>query len=107
MAQLQLQSKRLELQALLIELLGSGNVYFQPPSNVQMQYPCIVYNRDSTSTDFANNHPYRNKKRYQVTVIDRDPDSDVPDKVEALPLCSFNRSFTADNLNHDVFNLFF
>jgi hypothetical protein len=72
-----------------------------------MQYPCIVYNRDSVDTEFADNTPYRHTKRYQVTVIDRNPDSGVPDKVAALPMCSYDRFFTADNLNHDVFNIFF
>jgi hypothetical protein len=46
-------------------------------------------------------------KRYQVTVVDRNPDSDLPDQVQNLPLCQFSRFFTADNLNHFVFNLFF
>lgn len=100
-------SQRLELQALLITLVGSTNVYFQPPPSKDIQYPCIVYNRDNSSTDFANNRPYRNKKRYQVTVIDSDPDSAIPDKVEALPLCSFSRAFVSDELNHVVFNLFY
>jgi hypothetical protein len=99
--------QRLQLQSLLETVLGSRNVYFQPPSNVQMQYPCIVYSRDDVSTQYADNHPYRNTKRYQVTVIDKDPDSNIPEEVAFLPLCSFDRFFTADNLNHDVFTLFF
>ena|ERR1035437_6660885 len=98
---------RLELQAILLELLGSNSVYFQPPETVQMEYPCIVYRRDLIRTNFADDIPYRILKRYQVTVIDRDPDSDIPDKVGKLPMCSFNRFFTADELNHDIFNLFF
>jgi hypothetical protein len=98
---------RLELQAILLELLGSNSVYFQPPETVQMEYPCIVYRRDLIRTNFADDLPYRILKRYQVTVIDRDPDSDIPDKVGKLPMCSFNRFFTADELNHDIFNLFF
>jgi hypothetical protein len=72
-----------------------------------MQYPCIIYRRDSTRTRHADNRPYVRTKRFQVTVIDRNPDSELPDKVEALPLCSFDRYFAADNLNHYVFNLFF
>jgi hypothetical protein len=72
-----------------------------------MQYPCIVYARDGTHSEFADNSPYALTKRYQVTVIDRNPDSDLPDKVEELPLCSFQRYFAADNLNHYVFTLFF
>lgn len=98
---------RVELQALLEEILGSDKVYFQPPTNITLVYPCIIYKRDTTVTRFADNAPYRNTKRYQVTVIDRDPDSDIPDKVAELPVCLFNRFYTADNLNHDVFNLFF
>lgn len=98
---------RLELQAILTEILGSGNVYFQPPPTVKMQYPCIVYKRDDAITGFADNKPYSYKKRYQVIVIDKNPDSDIPDKVSKLPLCVFDRFYTADNLNHDVYNLFF
>ena len=98
---------RLQLQELLEFTLGSSNVYFQPPANVQMQYPCIVYKRDNADTKFAGNSLYRHIKRYQVTYIDRNPDSNVPDKIAALPLCSFNRFFTADGLNHDVFNIYF
>lgn len=98
---------RLELQEILVELLGSDNVYFQPPENVKIEYPCIVYRRDLMTTNFADDIPYRILKRYQVTVIDRDPDSIIPDKVGKLPMCSYNRFFTADNLNHDIFNLFF
>jgi len=72
-----------------------------------MSYPAIVYRRDFADTGFANNGPYRNMKRYQVTVIDRNPDSTIPEQLRMLPLCEFNRFFVADNLNHDVYNLFF
>lgn len=99
--------QRLELQILLVSLLESNNVYFQPPPSINMQYPCIVYKRDTAITNFADNKPYKNKKRYQVTVIDPNPDSEIPDKVAALSLCSFDRFFTTDNLNHDIYNLFF
>jgi hypothetical protein len=96
-----------DIQTLLEDLLGNSNVYFQPPTNVQMQYPCIIYRRDSAISQFASNKPYRYTKRYSVTVVDRDPCSLIPDKVAALPTSSFNRFYTADNLNHDVFNVFF
>jgi len=98
---------RLLLQADLEALLGSSNVYFQPPNNLAMQYPCIVYKRDAADTKFADNAPYSYTKRYQVTVIDKNPDSLIPDKVAALPLCVFNRHFTAGSLNHDVFILYY
>jgi len=98
---------RVQLQTLFESLLGSENVYFQPPENIQLEYPCIIYKRDSANTEFAGNRPYRYVKRYQVMVIDRDPDSPIPDKIAELPMCTFDRFYTADLLNHDVFNLFF
>jgi len=98
---------RVELQALLEDVLGSDKVYFQPPNGMAIQYPCIVYQRDLSETRFADNKPYLNELRYQVTVIDRNPDSDIHMRVAQLPKCLRIRFFTADNLNHDVFNLFF
>ena len=96
---------RLELQSLLEEV--TEHVYFQPPSSIQMEYPCIIYSRDGSSADHANNDLYRHIKRYEVTVIDRNPDTELADKVEALRYSSFERFFAADHLNHYVFSLFF
>ena len=44
---------------------------------------------------------------YQVTVIYRNPDSEIPSKIALLPMCSHERHYTKENLNHDVFNLYF
>lgn len=99
--------KRLDLQTLLETIPGAKKVYFQPPENLVIEYPCIVYMRDNVDTKFANNSPYRRTKRYQVTVIDRNPDSEIPDEVGGLPLCRFSRHFVNDNLHHDVFFLYF
>jgi hypothetical protein len=99
--------RRLDLQTLLQEVLGTENVYFQPPDNLQMQYPCIVYQRYMAKTEFADNNPYNVVDRYQVTVIDPDPDSAIPSRVSALPMCIKNRFFVVNNLNHDVFSLYF
>lgn len=98
---------RLELQTILEGLLGSRNVYFQPPPSKQLEYPCIVYQRETVDIQHANNHPYKHLKRYLVTVMDRNPDSSIPDRVAQLPTVVYDRFFTADDLNHDVFRLFF
>jgi hypothetical protein len=99
--------KRVDLQALLERIPGPTAVFFQAPQNVALEYPVILYSRDYAVTKFANNLPYRFTKRYQVIVIDRNPDSEIPDKVAALPLCTFNRHYVADELHHDVYNLYF
>lgn len=97
--------QRLDLQTILQEI--TEYVYYQPPTNIKLVFPCIRYVRDGSNGQSADNMKYRNTKRYQITVIDRNPDSELPDRVEELPLCSFDRFFTADNLNHWVFTLFF
>jgi hypothetical protein len=99
--------QRLELQELLEQVLGTRHVYFQQPATKDMQYPCIVYSMDNARTEFAGNLPYMYSKRYQVTVIHDDPDSDIPDKVAMMQYALFNRHFTANNLHHSVFTLYF
>lgn len=100
-------SRRLELHQILVDILGSSNVYFQPPASVQMKYPCIIYGRIGLEPKYANNRLYMHKKRYQVTVVDKNPDSIIPGKVLKLPLCKFDRHYNKDNLNHDVYTLYF
>jgi hypothetical protein len=88
-------------------LNSTGKVYFQPPENIQLVYPAIIYQLDNISMDHADNVGYRRTKRYQVTVIDQDPDSEISDKVAQLPLISFSRFFIVDQLNHFVYDLYF
>lgn len=83
------------------------HVYFDPPSGFCMTYPCIVYRRSKIDPKFANNKPYLLTKKYEITVIDKDPDSMIPDKVAMLPRCAHDRNFVSDNLHHDVFTLEF
>lgn len=99
--------RRLQLHSLLKEILGSDNVYFQPPSNIQMNYPAIVYSRDYAVSEFAGNLPYRVTQRYQLLIIDRDPDTPILSKVLALPRCTYVRNYKVDGLNHDVCSLYF
>ena len=99
------RQRRLQLHQLLKTFVD--NVYFQPPTNVKLEYPCIVYKRDFADNKFADDIVYDHRLRYAITVIDPNPDSDIPDKVAAMPLSIFNRFFTVDNLNHDVYNVYF
>lgn len=99
-------SSRLNLQADLEEILGSRNVYFQPPSSVRMRYPAIVYSRKDVEKRSANDGVYRRLPSYELILIDKDPDSKFVDKILELPYCSFDRHYESDNLNHDVFTLY-
>ena len=96
---------RLELQILLETFIA--NVYFQPPPSFKMTYPCIVYSLNGTNTLVADNKIYNVTKRYMITLIDSSPDSLVWDKILALPKSSFDKRYISDNLNHDVFNVYY
>lgn len=98
---------RLSLQLLLEKLIGNRNVYYRPPENLKMNYPCIRYNRDEVVSEHADNISYRKTNRYQLIVIDRNHDNPVIDKLLDLPMCKFNTHYESDNLNHDVFTLYY
>ena len=100
-------SSRRDLHTILEGILGSHNVYFQPPSSVRMQYPAIVYQRKDVEKRSANDGAYRKLPSYEVILIDKNPDSKFIEKIIDLPYCSFDRHYESDNLNHDAFTLYF
>lgn len=97
---------RLELHEKLCEILGSKNVYFQPPESVKMAYPAIRYSRDDIDDIYADDLSYIQSPTYQIIVIDPNPDSEIPMKIKQLPMCTYDRHYAADNLNHDVFTIY-
>lgn len=92
----------------LRKVLGSNNVYFNPPESVKMKYPAIKYEIDDVSTLKANNKSYHYFKAYSVMVIDPDPDSTIYlDLLEHFPMSSFRNSYPAENLSHFVLLIYY
>lgn len=100
-------NRRHELHEMLCDILGSRNVYFQPPENVRLKYPCIVYERSEIRNRNADDEVYRQTFHYLITVIDPDPDSTIVDSLSILSKIRFNRHFVVDGLNHDVFSIYY
>lgn len=114
---------RSELQDVLEEIFsifheadGYQHVYFQPPANITLHYPCVVYKRDGNKPIWADNRNYRNSWSYQMIIIDNDPISScvdeegtktIIDAISELPKCSYVRRYVVDNLNHDVFKIYY
>lgn len=99
---------RLQLHEELCSLLGTRNVYFQPPENVKLIYPCFVYHRNAADEHKADNKRYMFTQRYQVTYITRDPDDPIPKKVgEHFEKCRYGSDYTSDNLHHSNFDLYY
>lgn len=104
------EDRRELMHAELEEILGSSYVYYQPPGTTiqKMHYPCIRYTEDRGTQRFADNKTYNFIQGYQVMYIDPSPISDIKEKLlEHFSNISYNRHYVADNLNHDVFVLFY
>lgn len=99
--------QRLDLQQELEELLGSDKVYFQPPANFLMSYPCIVYKRSNIRSRHGNNKPYVHMKEYTITVMDTDPEATIADKVSKMSTANFERGYPSDGIYHDVFTIYY
>lgn len=100
-------ASRLELQTTLEKMLGSRSVYYQPPENLKMNYPAIRYSKSKVDIKYADDKNYNNMTRYELIVIDRNPDNPVIDALLGLPYCSYDRSYKSDNLNHDALTLYY
>lgn len=97
---------RIELQEALEDFLGSHNVWYQPPETIKLKYPCIIYEMSRISQVYADNISYLKNKEYSVTIIHRDADSTLPDDIlDYFQGISFDRSYRADNLYHEVFTI--
>ena len=97
---------QLDLQNKLVELLGNNHVYYQAPESLKMEYPCIRYSKSVIDSRHANNIKYINHDCYEIIVIDKLPDNEVIKKILDLPYTSFDRHYTANNLNHDVITIY-
>lgn len=101
------KERRLQLHKELENILGNKNVYFQPPENIKLKYPCIIYERDRGYASHADDSVYIIRIRYQITVIDKDPDSEIFMKVAKMRGASYDTHFNSDNLSHDVITLYY
>ena len=97
---------RLSLHAELLTF--TGNVYLQPPAGFMMKYPCVVYNKTGKSKEYASNGVYLKRQGYQLTVIDKNPDSDIADRIEDhFQYCGVTNYATIDNLTHTYLSLYY
>lgn len=99
--------KRLELHEILCDVLGSRNVYFQPPENLKMKFPCIIYEHDNNYIAHADNRKYSKMRKYTITIVTNDPDTDIPEKLDEIPFTEFNRRFVADNMHNIVYSIYY
>lgn len=97
---------RSELQSELERLLGSRNVYYQPPEGLKMEYPAIRYSKSEITNFYADGMKYKSHNVYDLIIIDKKPDNPVIKKILELPYTDFDRHYVSENLNHDVIKIY-
>jgi len=105
-----------EIFSIFHEADGFQHVYFQPGAKITLHYPCVVYKRDGDKPIWADNRKYLDNWSYQLVIIDKDPISSrinaegtktIIDAISELPKCSYIRHYVVDNLNHDMFKIYY
>ena len=99
-------NKRIDLHNLLLKLAGP-NVYYQIPSNMKMKYPAVKYERGRIDNNHADNIVYSQNTSYTITVISKNPDEPIVEKISKIPTCEYDRDYIIDNLYHTVFKIYY
>lgn len=98
---------RSKLRSVLEPYGASENVYFQPPESIKLEYPCIIYQREEINLRRADNNIYTRQRQYRITLIDKNPDSPLPDRLlDILPTANPGNHFVNDGLYHDIFTIY-
>lgn len=96
-------TSRADLHEQLLKI--APHVYFQPPSK-GMDYPCIMYDLANISKKSANNARYITNRSYKLTVIDKDPESEICEKLLDFPSCVFQNRYKTQGLYHSIFIIY-
>lgn len=100
--------QRLILQEKLEKIPGIKKVYFQPPANIRMVYPCIRFSKGRPRLHKADNKAYRFTQGYELIVLETDPDSPIAKYiVENFPMSEINTTYSSNNLYHTSITLYY
>lgn len=96
---------RLELHKQLESI--APNVYFQPPDNVKIKYPAIVYEIDGAQAKYADDNLYRLALVYHATYITTRA-SDLENRIKdfmGLRYCKLVNTAVNDGLYNIYFDI--
>lgn len=104
-----IEERRIQLHEKLCSILGSRNVYYDPPENVKMQYDCIVYSLSQVNQVYANNFTYANSPGYLLTIVTRTPEAQtriVEELMKTFSYVGWDRAYVIDHLHHAVVSIY-
>ena len=91
----------------LKKILGVNKVYYEPPTDVKLTYPCLKANRSRRDVKYASNKPYIKDESFTIYFITRDVKTApaVLNQLEELPYCTYDTEYIADGLHHYVYKI--
>ncbi len=102
------EEQRIRFHSKLAEILPGWHLYYQPPENVKLIYPCVIYERSRFHQIRADNKRYRSIPCWSTTLIIKSPqNAPITQLIDGFQMCSFDRSFTSDNLNHYAYTIYY
>lgn len=99
--------KRDDLHRLLVSLLNTDKIFYQPPESMKLTYPCWVYGLSTIDQKKADDGSYLNTKGYMLTYMTNKSDDDTWSPILTLENCVFDRTYKTNNMYHYVFTLFY
>ncbi len=101
-----MEERRIKAWNIFVGILGSENVYFDPPESAKIEYPAIIFSREKIWKTEADNVGYLFNDRFEVKFIRKTESGDIVDKLLMLPYCEHNRSYKASDMYHDAFTFY-
>lgn len=99
---------RSDLSDILHKIQGNDHIYYQPPESIKIEIPGIIYSKSDIDVIRADNRMYINHDKYTLICLSLTSDNPVVKLlIERLPMCSYDRSYTKNNVYHDVLTVYF
>lgn len=95
-----------DLLHLLKKAVDNNRVYFQPPENLKIGYPAVIFHLSKIKLDHADNVPYKGAREYSVTLITNEPEPEVLDEILKIPYTTLDTTYITDGMNHFVFTTY-
>jgi len=92
-----------DLLHLLRKAVDHDRVYFQPPENLKLGYPAIVFHLTKIKVDHADDVPYKGAREYMITLITKEPEPDALEEILKIPYTTLDSTYISDGMNHFVF----
>lgn len=88
--------------SILKEIVGN-NVYFNPPSNLKIQYPCVAYSINDILNKNADDEVYKQNIKYDCTLITKNVNDPLLKDLSKINTFRYSRHYVVDGLHHYAF----